>query len=189
MYNLRYKPKTNTGQERSSKQSQKNLQNIKLIITVYSHQNKNLKISEAEFCILASHKDLVLATEPSVTILKELQSAWNLINNKLNPLSEPSSSLDWHADSLSARFYRFTVKLCYFLSCLPSSAWWRDKKVKAYCCIVELNTTKCTKQLRHTFSSCHFINRVVTNCSLVENREIKRRTNSNQIWRTPPSSH
>lgn len=79
-------------------------------------------ISEAEFHILSSHKDLVLVTEPSVMILKEPQSAWNLINNKLNPFLEPSSSLDWHADSLSARFDRFTVKLSYFLSCLPSSA-------------------------------------------------------------------
>lgn len=73
MYSLRDKLKTNIGQEGSSKQSQKTLQNIKLIITVYSHQNRNLKISEAEFHILASHKDLVLATEPSVTILKESQ--------------------------------------------------------------------------------------------------------------------
>lgn len=74
MYSLRDKLKTNTGQEGSSKQSQKTLQNIKLIITVHSHQNKNLKISEAEFHISASHKDLVLATEPSVTILKEPKS-------------------------------------------------------------------------------------------------------------------
>lgn len=73
MYSLRDKLKTNIGQEGSSKQSQKTLQNIKLIITVYSHQNRSLKISEAEFHILASHKDLVLATEPSVTILKESQ--------------------------------------------------------------------------------------------------------------------
>lgn len=150
MYSLRDKPKTNIGQEESSKQSQKTLQSIKLILTVYSHQIKNLKISEAEFHILASHKDLVLATGLSVTILKESQSAWNLINNKLNPVSEPSSSLYWHADSLSARFYRFTVKQSYLLSCLSSLAWWRDK-VKAYCCIVELNTTKCTKQLRLSY--------------------------------------
>lgn len=122
MYSLRDKLKTNIGQEGSSKQRQKTLQNIKLIITLYSHQKKTFKISEAEFHILASHKELVLATEPSVTILKELQSAWNLINNKLNPVSEPSSSLDWHTDSLSARFYRFTVKQSYFLSCLPSLA-------------------------------------------------------------------
>lgn len=75
MYSLRDKPKTNIGQEESSKQSQKTLQNIKLIVTVYSHQIKNLKIAEAEFRILASHKDLVLVTELSVMILKEPQSA------------------------------------------------------------------------------------------------------------------
>lgn len=61
-------------------------------------------------------------TEPSITISKEPQSAWNLINKKLEVVSEPSSSLDGHADSLSARSYSFTVKLSYFLRYLHSVA-------------------------------------------------------------------
>jgi len=95
------------------------LQNIKLIAVCF-HQN--FRVSEAEFHILLGHKDLALATEPGITISKEPQAAWNLITEKLKLVSGPLSSLDGHTDGFSARFYRFTVKLSYFLRYLSSVA-------------------------------------------------------------------
>lgn len=77
------KLKTSRGWEGSGKHSQKILQNIKwtIIAELFSSILK-LQDTETEFHILASHKDLALATEPSVTISEEPQSALNLINKK-----------------------------------------------------------------------------------------------------------
>lgn len=142
------KLKTSRGWEGSGKHSQKILQNIKLtIIAVLFSSNSKLKDTETELRILASQKDLALATEPSVTISEEPQSALNLINKKVKITFRTFIFLRWA--HLSARFYRLTVKPSHFLSYLHSVARLKDTKNEnsLQCC--KPKYCRMHKQLRH----------------------------------------
>lgn len=153
---------------RASKRSQKIFQDTELmIITIYFLQNQ---IPEGVRSTVSPSSLLQRLGPCHRTQCHNFKgvSAWNLTTNKLKLILEPSSFLDGHRDSLSARFrfrYRFTVKLLFSKRLAFCSMIWRHKKMKTpYSTLKKYHQMHRTSKW-NTFSSPHLVN-ILTSCSL-----------------------